>query len=357
MVSRTRSRSRITVAAVAIAALLVSSTFWWRATEGGSDSQSPSAADGEGTRQAESPTILVAFPRSADNEDTVQLFLASDIGEPAPLGDPGKFVALQFSPGGMKLATLERDQPPKGIAAQVRIFDIQSGQVVTTGLARDAMPSFISWSATGDYLAVVGASTVILDASGNLVAVSVRGPRVDADGSRSVTGGGWGWSPDGAQFVSITNGVIEIFSAETRKLMSLDVDSATGSLGASNVTLQGFTAAGTVFATFQQGGAALGLLVNTDGTFREVGAEESHIPRGFAGVSAESRDIALAAHPGLSDAGSRVASDQSIELFELRSDGPNLLVAVRSGAVIFEVEELSHLTKGGHLYDAVSLAD
>jgi dipeptidyl aminopeptidase/acylaminoacyl peptidase len=281
-----------------------------------------------------------------------QLFVIDQPGSaPRPVGTAEAFGVVRISPDGRTIAALA-PAPGPGKAAVLLVIGASTHRVELPG---QSLASAIAWAPTGDYVAVVGATTYLVDTRGTVLdsyAIASTSP----DGRvHTVVSGGYEWAPDGDAFVAIVNGELLIMRPGAQaKATSLDEILP----GAARVFVEGWLpGVGPVLADGESRVAVA--IAGPDLAPEPLGGRTVLAPAGLRGLSAEVRLRAESAVAQGTLLWMRPSADGQGALAEVRDkDGNGAIVtfafagnAAEARVTGFDLET----THGGGLVDAALL--
>jgi hypothetical protein len=152
--------------------------------------------------------VCFAKPLGENNRQIV--LLESSTGRTRTIGTPANYTAIRLSPNGGSLAALVTPSA-SGQNTTLYIWQISTGTSRAVSLPASSESTYVVWSPDGSELAVVGARTYIVTASGQQVAAA-GSPAL----SGSYSDGGYAWSPDSTQFATLVNGDLILLDSSGR---------------------------------------------------------------------------------------------------------------------------------------------
>lgn len=136
-----------------------------------------------------------------------QLFVLEHPGATArAVGTAETFSVVRFSPDARTLAALA-PAPGPGESAVLLLIGTTSSRIELPG---ESLASAIAWSPDSDLLAVVGATTYVIDRRGAVVGTYEAGAASPDGRAHMVVSGGYEWAPAGEAFVALVNGTLVV---------------------------------------------------------------------------------------------------------------------------------------------------
>lgn len=186
--------------------------------------------------QAAGPArALVAF---AGRDSRVHLY-ESGAGRSVPIGTADHFGIIRVNPSGSLIAAVGTQESATD-HPRLHLLEPSSGLETIVQLPQGPVVD-LSWSPLHPLLAIVGRSIRLYDTAGGLVATS--NSVAAADGTTlSTSGGGYGWSPDGATFAAVADGRLVVLRIGS--VSEIPLDRLSVGVNPAQVSFDGWTIGG-----------------------------------------------------------------------------------------------------------------
>jgi hypothetical protein len=116
---------------------------------------------------------------------------------------------IRLSPDGATVAALD-EQSSGSNAPALHLIDIATGVDHVVTLAQGPVAALV-WSPSEDVVAVVGGKHLLVNSAGVILATSANHSTATG-GAIAISGGGYGWSPDGTRFGAVAGPSLVILS-------------------------------------------------------------------------------------------------------------------------------------------------